>query len=68
MNQVGAQPSGKETSTFVVGLWGVRYQVKDVARAVDAEGLEAVTFAHRDSSYSMRGRHEEVCAADLSAR
>jgi len=34
MNQAGAQPSGNETSTFVVGLWGVRYQVKDVARAV----------------------------------
>ena len=34
MNQVGAQPSGNERSTFVVGLWGVRYLVKDVARAV----------------------------------
>ena len=34
MNQVGTQPSGTETSTFVVGFWGVRYQVKDVARAV----------------------------------
>jgi len=34
MNQAGAQPSGNETSTFVVGFWGVRYQVKDVARAV----------------------------------
>ena len=34
MNQAGAQPSGNETSTFVVGLWGVRYQDKDVARAV----------------------------------
>jgi len=34
MNQTEAQPSGNETSTFVVGFWGVRYQVKDVARAV----------------------------------
>jgi glyoxylase I family protein len=34
MNQAGAQPSGNETSTFVTGFWGVRYQVKDVARAV----------------------------------
>ena len=34
MNQVGTQPSGTETSTFVVGFWGVRYQVRDVARAV----------------------------------
>ena len=34
MNQVGAQPSGNETSTFVAGFWGVRYQVREVARAV----------------------------------
>jgi glyoxylase I family protein len=34
MSQVEAQPSVKETSTFVAGFWGVRYQVKDVARAV----------------------------------
>jgi len=34
MNQAGAQPSGSETPTFVAGFWGVRYQVKDVARAV----------------------------------
>ncbi len=34
MNQAGGQPYGNETSTFVVGFWGVRYQVKDVARAV----------------------------------
>jgi len=34
MNQAGAQPSGNETSTFVAGFWGVRYQVKDVGRAV----------------------------------
>ena len=33
MNQAGAQPPRNETSTFVVGFWGVRYQVKDVARA-----------------------------------
>jgi glyoxylase I family protein len=34
MNQAGAQPPKNETSTFVAGFWGVRYQVKDVARAV----------------------------------
>ncbi len=43
MNQSGAQPfdaareaasSTKETQTFIEGLWGVRYQVKDVRRAV----------------------------------
>src|SRR5262245_48413952 len=34
MNQTGVQPSGNETPTFVAGFWGVRYQVKDVARAV----------------------------------
>jgi glyoxylase I family protein len=34
MNQAGAQSSGNETQTFAVGFWGVRYQVKDVARSV----------------------------------
>ena len=34
VNQAEAQPSGNETSTFAAGFWGVRYQVKDVARAV----------------------------------
>lgn len=34
MNQAGALPSGNETRTFVVGFWGVRYQIKDVERAV----------------------------------
>jgi glyoxylase I family protein len=34
MDQTGAQPSGNETRTFIVGFWGVRYQVKDVERAV----------------------------------
>ncbi len=34
MNQAGKQPSANEASTFVVGLWGVRYQVTDVARAI----------------------------------
>ena len=34
MNQAGAQSSENETSTLMVGFWGVRYQVKDVARAV----------------------------------
>ncbi len=27
-------PSAKETPTPVEGIWGVRYQVRDVARAV----------------------------------
>jgi glyoxylase I family protein len=27
-------PSSTETETFILGLWGVRYQVKDVQRAV----------------------------------
>ena len=34
MNQTGAQSSGNETQAFTVGFWGVRYQVKDVARSV----------------------------------
>ena len=34
MNQTGAQQSAKETPTFIVGFWGVRYQVKDVARSI----------------------------------
>ena len=41
MNQQGAsersRESGsdvKETQSFVVGLWGVRYQVKDVSRSI----------------------------------
>ncbi len=33
MNQTEARPSGNETSTSVAGFWGVRYHVKDVARA-----------------------------------
>jgi glyoxylase I family protein len=33
-NQAGAQGSANETATFAAGFWGVRYQVKDVARAV----------------------------------
>ena len=44
MNQVGkpssaasdqAGSSAAETPSFVVGLWGVRYQVKDVSRSVN---------------------------------
>jgi glyoxylase I family protein len=27
--------SAKEAQSFVLGLWGVRYQVKDVSRAID---------------------------------
>lgn len=34
MNQAEAQPPRNETSAFAAGFWGVRYQVKDVARAV----------------------------------
>ena len=43
MNQIGTQSpaashmagsSAKEQPNFVLGLWGVRYQVKDVARSV----------------------------------
>jgi glyoxylase I family protein len=37
MNQAGTQKpaeSTKERQGFVVGLWGVRYQVKDVSRSV----------------------------------
>ena len=28
-------PSGKEGRSFVLGLWGFRYQVKDVSRSID---------------------------------
>jgi glyoxylase I family protein len=43
MNQTGKQsaaavhevPSGKEGQSFILGLWGVRYQVKDVSRSVE---------------------------------
>ncbi len=34
MNQAETQSPGKETPTFAVGFWGVRYQVKDVARSI----------------------------------
>ena len=43
MNQAGKQSSaaahetdssGKDRQSFVLGLWGVRYQVKDVSRSV----------------------------------
>jgi len=37
MNQTEKQSSaasGKDEQTFVLGLWGVRYQVKDVSRSV----------------------------------
>src|SRR5437899_2457655 len=41
MNQEGSshtsrerRPSAKEAQSFVLGLWGVRYQVKDVTRSV----------------------------------
>ena len=33
MNQTGTQ-SSKEQPNFIIGLWGVRYQVKDVSRSV----------------------------------
>lgn len=28
-------PSGKGEQSFVLGLWGVRYQVKDVSRSIE---------------------------------
>jgi glyoxylase I family protein len=34
MNQTATQPLGQETSSFMAGFWEVRYQVKDVERAV----------------------------------
>jgi glyoxylase I family protein len=30
-----ANPDAKEKQSFILGLWGVRYQVKDVARSID---------------------------------
>jgi glyoxylase I family protein len=33
VNQAEAQSAGSEARTFNAGFWGVRYQVKDVARA-----------------------------------
>ena len=35
MNPTATRPSASESKTFVLGLWGVRYQVKDVSRSVD---------------------------------
>lgn len=35
MNQTAQKPSSKESQSFVLGLWGVRYQVKDVSRSID---------------------------------
>ena len=44
MNQTGTQPPAashtagspaKEGQGFILGLWGVRYQVKDVGRSID---------------------------------
>jgi glyoxylase I family protein len=36
-SDMAAQPTGsaRQGAGFVLGLWGVRYQVKDVARSVD---------------------------------
>ncbi len=34
MNDAGPQLSGSEMQMNTVGFWGVRYQVKDVARAI----------------------------------
>ena len=34
MNQQAKQASIDQTQNFVVGLWGVRYQVKDVSRSI----------------------------------
>ena len=30
-----SNPGSKEQESFVLSLWGVRYQVKDVARSID---------------------------------
>lgn len=35
MNQTIREPSSKESQSFVLGQWGVRYQVKDVSRSID---------------------------------
>lgn len=35
MNQTARKPSLRESQSFVLGLWGVRYQVKDVSRSID---------------------------------
>ena len=35
MNQATREPSSKESQCFVLGQWGVRYQVKDVGRSID---------------------------------
>ena len=34
MNQAAKQSSTADSQSFVKGLWGVRYQVKDVSRSV----------------------------------
>ena len=33
-SEVSREPDAQEGQSFVVGLWGVRYQVKDVSRSV----------------------------------
>src|SRR5918997_1496149 len=35
MNQTPRDPLSKESQRLILGLWGVRYQVKDVSRSVD---------------------------------
>jgi glyoxylase I family protein len=35
MNQATREPSSKGSRSFVLGQWGVRYQVKDVSRSID---------------------------------
>ena len=35
MDQTSRKPSAKASQSFVRGLWGVRYQVKDVGRSAD---------------------------------
>jgi len=35
MNLKAQKPSSKESQSFVLGLWGVRYQVKDVSRSIN---------------------------------
>ena len=35
MNLKAQKPSSKESQSFVLGLWGVRYQVKDVSHSIN---------------------------------
>ena len=69
MNQAEALPSGNEASTFVVGFWGVRCQVKDVARAVAfyTDPL-ASTWINRICRHSAKCRSGLSCRARCSSQ